>query len=324
MQKDPANKDRFLVKALRSIAAENKIEFSSFSHDWIIQLRHDNITRRVYGYNFDLNPASSALIANDKSALSAILAQHGIPHVEHTLFLAPTLSEYIGPGGNWLRAVRHIEKSGYPIVCKTNQGTGGNTVFKVNNQTELEAAFQEIHTSAIGITISPYYSVEAEYRVVLLNTEELLCYEKKRPFIVGDGHSTFFELLKKSDSITPETLEDALSDPVFTLNQIPDRDEEIPVIWKHNLGKGATPSFSLDPKLRQNILKLARAAGAATGLQFTSVDIILIGGEMKVLEVNAGIMLENLSRFSDEGYRLARRVYAQAVAAMFGLKNQNG
>ena len=241
MQKKLTNKTRFLVEALRFTAAENDIEFSSFSHDWIIRLHRGEITHYIYGYNFDLNPATSALIANDKSALSDVLTQHNIPHVEHTLFLAPKLTEYIGPGGNWLQAIRYTEKTGYPIVCKTNQGTGGNDVFKVNTQPELEAVFQKIHTSARGLTLSPYYPVEAEYRIVLLNGSELLCYEKQRPYVVGDGNSTFFELLQSSNSYEPAVFEAALSNPVFPLNEIPDRGKEIPVIWKHNLGRGATP-----------------------------------------------------------------------------------
>jgi hypothetical protein len=324
MQKEPTNKNRFLVEALRAIAAEHRIEFSSFSHDWIIRLHRDNTTRYVYGYNFDLNSATSALIANDKSALSAVLEQYSIPHVEHTLFLAPKLSEYTDPAGKWLRAIRYAEKTGFPIVCKTNNGTGGDDVFKVNNQSELEALFQNVHTSSVGLTLSPYYAIEKEYRIVLLNGLELLCYEKERPHLLGDGQSTFFELLKKNDSCEPRILNAALNDPVFPLNEIPDQGSKIPIIWKHNLGKGATPLFLITPEVRKNILELARAVCAATKIQFASIDVIqTVDDGMKIMEVNAGIMLENLSRFSSEGYALAFKIYASAVTAMFDLKNQN-
>ena len=322
MQKEFTNKTRFLVEALRFIATENEIEFSSFSHDWIIRLHRKGVTRYVYGYNFDLNPATSALIANDKSALSDVLAQHCIPHVEHRLFLAPELTEYIGPGGNWARAIEYTEKTGYPIVCKTNQGTGGNNVFKVNNQTELEATFQKVHALTQGLTLSPYHSVEAEYRVVLLNGLELLCYEKQRPYVTGNGNLTFFELLQANNAYEPELLEAALSSPAFPLNEIPEEGKRIPVIWQHNLGKGATPLFSLKPEIHKSILALARKACVATGMQFASVDVIQIGNEMKIMEVNSGIMLENLSRFSSEGRKLALNVYAHAIAVMFGLEKQ--
>ena len=322
-KKEPKNKDRFLVEALRLVAAENKIEFSAFSHDWIVRLYHKGITHYVYGYNFDLNPAASALIANDKSAQSAILAQHGIPHVEHTLFLAPHLTEYIEPDGNWLRAIQYAKKAGYPIVCKTNQGTGGNLVFKVENQTELEAAFQKVHSSATGLTLSPYYPIDAEYRVILLNGSVLLCYEKKRPCITGNGHSTFFELLQAANLNDTRILKTALSEPAFPLNEIPDQGVQIPILWKHNLGKGAIPLFTLDKNVQDDVLKLAQKTCEINNMRFASVDVIQTGNSMKIMEVNAGIMLENLSRFSGEGRKRALHVYARAVEVMFGLNNKD-
>lgn len=323
MYKEPMNKDRFLVEALRRIAAERGIEFSSLSHDWILRLHHNGITRSVYGYNFDLNPAAAALIANDKSALSAVLAHHAIPHVEHRLFLAPKFFEYIGPGGNWTPALQYAERTGYPLVCKTNQGTGGNTVFKVNNQAELEAAFQKIHTSDRGLALSPYYPIDAEYRIVLLKGSALLCYEKQRPCVTGDGQSTFFELLQSDYSRDPELLEAALANPNFPLHETPDKDGKIPVIWKHNLGKGATPLFSPEPEIQQAVSALAQAACAAIGIQFASVDVIQANNQMKIMEVNAGIMLENLSRFSSEGRKRAFDVYARAVDVMFDPESQS-
>ena len=320
MQREPNNKDRFLIKALRQIAAERDIEFSTFSHNWIVQLRYNGLTHSIYGYNFDINPAAAALIANDKSALAAILEQHKIPHVEHMLFLAPSLSTYLGPDGNWVRAMQYAESVGYPIVCKTNQGTSGNSVFKIKNQTELETAFQHIHASARGLTLSPFYSIDAEYRVIVLKGAPLLCYRKDQPYVTGNGHATFFELVQSNSSLHPEMIEAALSEPCFPLEEIPEKGCKIPIIWKHNLSKGAVPRFELDTKTRQSVVALAKAACAATGMQLTAIDVIETSGTLKIIEINAGICMEHLSQFSDEGRALAFNVYARAVDAIFNLK----
>ncbi len=323
MYKEPSNKDRFLVEALRSIAAERGIEFSSFSHDWIMRLRHNGITHFVYGYNFDFNPAAAASIANDKSALANVLEQHKIPHVEHTLFLAPNLSKYLGSGGNWSRAIGYAESIGYPIVCKTNQGTRGNSVFKIHNQTELEAAFQKIHTSARGLSLSPFYSIEAEYRTIVLKDNVLLCYQKERPHVTGDGHSTFFELVQSNALHEPEMMEAALEAPCFPLNEIPSKGQEIPLVWKHNLSKGAMPRFELNTKTKKRVVTLAQTACLAAGMQFAAVDVIETNGDFKIIEVNAGISLEHVSQISDEGRTLAYNVYAHAVDVMFDLETQH-
>ena len=317
MHKEPTNKDRFLIEALRTIAAKRDIEFSSFSHDWIIRLHKDGMTHYIYGYNFDFNPAAAALIANDKSALTDTLKQHKIPHVEHTLFLAPKLSKYLGPSGNWLRAIQYAESAGYPIVCKTNQGTRGNAVFKINNQTELEAAFQDIHSSDRGLALSPFYLIDAEYRIILLRGFALLCYQKERPHLIGNGHSTFFELVQSNSSLDLEMLETALQEPCFPLEEIPNEGQKIPLVWKHNLSKGAIPQFEINPKIQQRIIKLAQTACLATGMQFAAVDVIQTGDELKIIEINAGISLESVSQFSDKGRKLAFDVYARAVDAMF-------
>jgi len=321
MPKEPANKDRFLVEALRAISQERDIEFSSFSHDWIIRLHRDGSTHYVYGYNFDFNPAAAASIANDKSALSDILKQHGVPHVEHVLFIAPKLSKYLGSTGNWNRAMEFVERLGYPVVCKTNQGTSGNSVFKIKNQTELEAAFQRLHEVARGLALSPFYSIDAEYRVILLRGSALLCYKKERSCVTGDGRSTFFELLQSNCATEPEVLEAALEEPCFPLDEVPSEDQEITITWKHNLSKGATPQFSLYPEIQQSIVTLAQAACSATGMQFASVDVIQTGKDLKIIEVNAGVCLEHISQFSDEGRQRAMDVYTQAVDAMFALEN---
>lgn len=324
MKKEPMNKNRFLIEALRQIAASREIEISFFSHDWIVQLNWNGISRFVYGYNFDLNSSAAALIANDKCALSDVLAQHKIPHVEHKLFLAPEVSDYVGSSGNWFDAMQYVEQTGYPVVCKDNQGTGGNRVLRVKNQKELESAFQEIHTCGRGLALSPYYWIEAEYRMILLDGLELLCYEKQQPYILGDGHSTYCELIRDKFSRAPEIFKAALSEPVFPLHKIPDKDSKIPLVWKHNLCGGAVPSFRLDPVVRKGIFELSRDACLAAGMRFACVDVIEANGEMKVLEINAGVMMETVSRFSEEGRELALGVYTRAVDAMFGRENQDG
>ena len=322
MLTEPANKDRFLVQALRTIAAERGIEFSSFSHGWILRLHKDGVSHYIYGYNFDFNPTAAASIANDKSALADVLQHHKVPHVEHTLFLAPKLSKYLGTTGNWSRAMQFVARNSYPIVCKTNQGTSGNAVFKIKNQTELEAAFQNIHTSARGLALSPFYSIDAEYRIILLQSSALLCYQKERPLVTGDGHSTFFELVQANCSHDPELFEAAMEEPGFPPEEIPGKGQQIPLVWKHNINKGAIPRFALDPETRRDIINLAQAACAATGMQFAAVDVIRTGGELKIIELNAGISLEHISQFSDEGRRLAFEVYNRVVEAMFGLEPQ--
>ena len=317
MNNEPTNKDRFLINAIRSLSTERGIDFEVFSHDWIVRLKRDDIVRYIYGYNFDLNPAAASFIATDKSALSDSLSQSDVPHVEHEFFLTPLLSAYLGPNGNWGRAIQAAERFGYPLVCKGNQGTGGNRVFRVHDQKELEEAFQRVHSSERGLAMSPFYEIDAEYRAIVLDGELLLCYGKEQPTVTGDGASTYSDLLMANYSTQPEVLTRALAEPTMSLDGVLTHGQELSLIWKHNLGKGATPNFVVEPELTNDLLKLARAACESTGMRFASVDIISSNGSLKVLELNSGIMMEHISNHSDFGREIAFKVYRAALAAMF-------
>ena len=57
-------------------------------------------------------------------------------------------------------------------------------------------------------------------------------------------------------------------------------------------------------------------------MQFAAVDVIQVDGELKIIEVNAGICMEHISQFSDEGRRQALKVYSHAVECIFGLEKK--
>lgn len=88
--------------------------------------------------------------------------------------------------------------------------------------------------------------------------------------------------------------------------------------WRHNLGLGAR-ALRLDPAASENqaALRLARAAMMALTLRFASIDIVTVAGQPKVLEANAGVMLEAASRPELGGPELAERIYAKALDLIF-------
>ena len=56
----------------------------------------------------------------------------------------------------------------------------------------------------------------------------------------------------------------------------------------------------------------------AIDLSFASVDIIETeNNELLVLEINSGVMLENLVNLLENGYEIAYNIYREAINAMF-------
>lgn len=170
--------NRQLVKIVKEICKEHKITFQGFSYDWILQLTANCRTMLIYGYKFPNNNAAIEQICNDKSALSDILSTHNIPHIPHCFFISPNNKEYIPSRGNWDKMQALLQQYG-KVVCKPNTGTGGHSVFKVSSRRDLEFATHEIFSKSRALSISPYRVIQAEYRIIIVNSNVGVIYEKK-------------------------------------------------------------------------------------------------------------------------------------------------
>lgn len=177
-QNNILNKKRFFVEAVNKAAKEQGIKAAWMSGDWICRLQKGDKHHFIYGYNFPLNSATAWEVARDKVGASILLASANIPCVIHELFMAPNLSTYISKEGNWNRIIELTNEWKFPLVCKDNRGTGGNSVYKVDTQQDLEIALEEVWKVARGAALSPFYEIENEYRFFVLDGVVELAYKK--------------------------------------------------------------------------------------------------------------------------------------------------
>lgn len=96
---------------------------------------------------------------------------------------------------------------------------------------------------------------------------------------------------------------------VFEKVRAPDGD------WRNNLKYGSMPVIEDDHRLCDPLTRLALRAAGALGLRFASVDIVVMGAGMAVLEVNSGVCLERFSASCAEHFDRAAAVYARALRA---------
>jgi glutathione synthase/RimK-type ligase-like ATP-grasp enzyme len=313
------NSQRVMVKIIEEICSEEGIQCECFSYDWIFRLTKNGKTAHIFGYQFENNSATTQLICTDKCASSEILSSRGIPTVEHFFFISPDDLHYIGLEGNWPRMLELLQKFGR-LVCKPNEGTGGIDVFQVSSAAELELAVNSIFAHSRSLALSPFYPIDQEYRVILLNEEVKLVFSKTIQSIIGNGRSSFRQLLlKQNPSLLESVPTGEFSEDL--LNKIPKPGEKIPLNWKHNLGQGAQPEIITDALLLPQLRDLALRAAKAVNARFASVDIIHTGGEYKVLEINSGIMMENFARLNLNNYQKAKSIYKEAICSLFNDKN---
>jgi len=298
------------TRIIKEICKTNYIELSSFSSDWVFLLKKEDKLRYILAYQFDLNTAAVQGICKDKCAASDILRYHNVPCVEHNFFTSP-VSSYLPKSGN-IKFLHELLGKYSKLVCKPNEGASGNNVFSVSNGGELEHAMARIFDSAESMAVSPYYEIEKEYRLIVLDGQLKLVFSKEIPYVKGDGHSTLAELISNSPYPTLPAETEYLN-----LGRVLEKDEIWKYGWKHNLAHGAVAQVVTDEALIGGLSDLATLASSVLNIRFASIDIILTEGGYRVLEINSGVMMEHFASSSPENYAKAKEIYEEAILLMF-------
>jgi glutathione synthase/RimK-type ligase-like ATP-grasp enzyme len=315
---------RIFVEAVRRYGERHAITVDVRSDGWLIVM-HEGVRRHlVFGYDVGLNSAVARGVANDKAATAEILAHSAVTCVPHTLFRNPRLDPHIPPEGSWRAMVDLLAHHPEGIVVKPNEGTSGRSVFLVSCRPQLELAVLDIFTTHASLAISPYLAIEDEVRVVVLDDIPLMVYAKNRPAVVGDGRQTLLDL---AIAATPAAQRSLVLPDLVRGHTKSELDAIVPVgqrrilNWRHNLDAGAHPVLLEQGDARETCVRLAVKAARAIGLRFGSVDVVSAGGRWQVLEINAGVMMEQLAGFHPD---LIDAAYAAALDKVFARRPGEG
>ena len=311
------NSQRFFVYAVRKYGAEHVIGIEIRSQGWLIVMQRGAQRHLTFGYDVGLNSAVAHRIANDKAATAEVLGSSGVACVPHTLFLSPEMSEYVPPQRSWQGMLALLAQQPDGIVVKPNEGTSGDSVFKVRTEPDLELAVHRIFASHPGLAISPFLKIEDEVRVVLLDHRPLVVYRKARPAVTGDGEHSLLELALAA---TPAERRSAVLPAMLgeldraTLDAIVPAGQRRLLNWRHNLETGAQPVLLEQGDIRDACIEIATRAAGAIGIRFGSIDVVEVGGALNILEVNSGVMMESLGRLHPD---LVHAAYSAALDKVF-------
>lgn len=335
----PAHKEtnfRLLLEA----ATRRGITLKAFSGNWIKHLELGDKTAIVFGYKWPLNDASASLTCGDKAAASDIMKMKGIPHIRHRLFLTPSPGEWVPKEGTWEPVHAYASKHRYDVVSKPKDGTGGEGISHTIEKKDLEAAVSALFAKKTDVVISAFKKISAEYRVIVLGGHVEVIFKKEPPFVTGDGEKTVTllvsEFLSGLDPKRAATVAKNMASTLFYDQRKPAKEEKVYLHWKHNLGQGAScellggescpevPERKSDGSLLGALTCLALKTAKVFNMGFCSVDIVTVEGEVKagkalrVMEVNAGVMMDNLVQQQGAlGEAIASRVMDKALALLF-------
>ena len=299
---------------IKEICIEDNIKYSFLSKDWVIMLEKNGKTRFISGYKFDLNSHAMGLIADDKYALYEVLKTKNIPVIEHKIVYNKTNNLDYAIGCNTYEYVKeYFQKNNQNIVIKPNDGTCGKNVYNVTNENEIDAVLDKIFLKNYSISMCPFYKIKHEYRAIMLNGENVLLYAKYLPIVTGDGNKSIRQLLLDFNyDYFVDKLEDSKYDTVLP------KDKTFEYNWKFNLSQGSIAKKLTDKLLEDRLIKIAKQVCNEINLKFGSIDIIeTTDGQLLVLEVNSGVMLENYVRLNPQDYTHVKNIYRNAIINLF-------
>lgn len=299
------------------------MKLEELSQGWVLRLSHRGKTRHIFANTFDTDRAATQKIVADKVATAALLEHLAIPHVAHKLFYGfqrASLTESV-----WQPILAYAAAHQGQVVAKALRSSGGKDVYICLHAKVLEQACHLLFHTEAAISLSPYYPAESEYRVMMFQGQCHILYEKKKPSLVGDGQQSLAALLEQKAKAQTDPQRAKILRALLPEDstRILAQGEHYLLSHKHNLSKGAEVNFTIEASLQQKLIALAERTVEGLGLQFGSVDILQTAhndddfGGLKVLEVNSGVMVDNLLKLHPDMADKVDSMYRAVLHALF-------
>jgi D-alanine-D-alanine ligase-like ATP-grasp enzyme len=281
---------------------------------------------------FNLNPVSSAKVAQDKHYTSCILKKAGITVPEERLFFRPSARSYAGGERCGVRhAWRYAKTLGLPVFLKPNRLSQGRLVERVHAWPEFRRVTGEIFGAGRGMLVQRPVA-GADYRLIVLDGAILSAYERRPLAIRGDGRATVRSLLGRAQrqfeaegrdtvlDLDDERLRRGLERTGRSLASVPRAGEDLRLMDAANLSLGGI-TVDVTRRLHPTFADLARRVAVVMDLRFCGIDILAADatrplGEYVVLEVNSAPGLDNYLFAGAKNIDYVDRLYLKVLRAV--------
>jgi hypothetical protein len=276
---------------------------------------------RVAGHRLPLNDAVAAEVASDKSLFYLLLEAAGlpVPRGSYAIRLAPWCER---------RGLPHLLEVaamlGYPVIVKPARGSRARHVYFAEGDDDLCAAVEAIHAGGEWVVIVQEVCHGESWRLLVLDGEVLLAYERQPTCLTGDGARDLLTLLAEA------TVAQGSSESPFTRSERELRSFLAAAGQPAERVLASGETLTLDGPLRggscggrprllgetevERCRGLASRVAALTGLRWLGLDLVAAAdGRLRVLEANAYPGMDSLIRAAlDE---IVLRVYERVVRA---------
>lgn len=171
----------YFQEMIKEICDEEKIKFELISKEWIIKLTKNDVSRYIVGSKFPLNSQANFIICKDKYATYEVLRNLDIPIVEHRIiYNKKHIKSFDSDLKNMKEFQEYINKNG-KIIIKNACGAMGEDVYMAKDVNKVKTSLKRIFERNDTAVVSPFVNIQSEYRVICLENNVELIFEKIRP-----------------------------------------------------------------------------------------------------------------------------------------------
>ena len=164
---------------------------------WFVLTIHlpNGRNRIIYHADYGFDSSTLRRIFEDKIYTSKILRKNWFL-VAKDMLVARENTRYSNPQNTTSACIQFAEKYGYPLIFKPNDGSLWSWVSKIFDKNQLLATLSHFNQSNKSMHLLQTYIPGRDYRVVYLDGEILVAYERIPPTITGDGENTIKNLIE--------------------------------------------------------------------------------------------------------------------------------
>ncbi|NBF04607.1 ATP-grasp domain-containing protein [Pseudomonas sp. Fl5BN2] len=243
-------------------------------------------------------PADGAKICRDKWSCYSMLAEHGVPIISGTRLIRSRCWEID------LQAVKSekVTSENMPMFIKPVDGCCGESAVAILGWEEVHSYLKVFCKTGRDVVLQPYVCAR-EIRLIVLNGVAYAGYERKGPFILGDGVSTYMQLCADllGVSVTYRFLEAWFGRLGIDSSGVSVPGVTIEVPGAKNLSKGGDAMGLSNSCILKDLQPLTRKVYDILQVPVMGVDIFLSSEQtgVKVIEVNASPDMSGLVTTGD-------------------------
>ncbi len=328
-------KEQFVPKIIKKLAAQiGATVLWEPEYGFGGQITFSNGKKSFFWHHIlNINFQASVDISTDKGFASSFLKALGYNVPEGQTFFSDEVNERLPANSkrNIDDGFKFAKTLGFPVIVKPNSLTQGMLVTKVHSQTEYYQTAEQIFLKDSVLIVQRFYSGR-DYRIVVLDDEVIAAYERIPLFVVGDGTSSIWELVRQKKetfltngrearvNIEDYRIQSNLQRHNLNLESVLPKGAKLSLLDNANLTTGGE-AVDVTEDIHPDFYKLAVSVTKDMGLRLCGVDVMtgdltLPLKDYVLIEINGTPGLRHYASLGESQAKRVEDLYLKIIKIM--------